>query len=80
MSTTILRRPEVAARLGIATNTTYDFIARGILMKPIAVGLRARGWQASEVEALVKARCAEKSEDEIKALVVKLTAARKLSA
>lgn len=80
MSTTILRRPEVALRIGIKPHTTHSFIARGILTKPISVGLRARGWPSTDIDAIVKARCAGATEDQIKALVIKLTDSRQFSA
>lgn len=48
-------------------------------MKPVLIGSRAIGTPESEVEALNAARIAGKPDDEIRALVVKLEAARKLA-
>jgi prophage regulatory protein len=42
--------------------------------------LRAVGWPSEEVQALNAARIAGKSDEEIRALVVKLEAARKAAA
>jgi prophage regulatory protein len=45
--------------------------------KQVNLGTRCVGWPAGEVSALNAARIAGKSDDEIRALVVKLEAARK---
>ena len=45
--------------------------------KPVAIGARAVGWPANEVDAVVAARISGKSESEIRALVKTLEAARK---
>lgn len=48
--------------------------------RPVRLGERAVGWPASEVAALNAARIAGKTDQEIRALVVKLEAARKAAA
>jgi prophage regulatory protein len=48
-----------------------------LFTSPVQIGARAVGWPDSELEALNAARIAGKTDDEIRALVVKLEAARK---
>ena len=48
--------------------------------KQVSLGPRCVGWPAHEVAALNAARIAGKTDDEIRALVLKLEAARKAAA
>jgi prophage regulatory protein len=80
MSQKILRLPAVKSQSGLSRSTVYLRIAQRLWTKPISLGGRAVGWPDSEVAAINAARIAGKSEDEIRALVVKLEAARKLAA
>lgn len=73
---TILRRKQVQIRIGLSRSTLYLRIAQGTFTKPVLLGARAVGWPAHEVAALNAARIAGKPEAEIRALVVKLEAAR----
>ena len=77
MVTTILRLPAVKSESGYSRSTIYLRMAQGLWPKPVALGARAVGWPAHEVAALNAARIAGKSDDEIRALVAKLEAARK---
>ena len=74
------RLPDVVKQLGIAKPTLYAHMAKGLWPRGIAVGPRAVAWPASEIESMVAARTAGKSEDEIRALVVSIHDARKLAA
>ena len=49
----------------------------GLFTKPVKLGSRAVGWPATEVVALNLARIAAMPDDEIRALVIELQAARK---
>lgn len=73
---TILRRKQVAAETGYSRSTIYLRISQGLFVKPISLGARAVGFPASEVASLNAARIASKSDSEIRALVIKLHAAR----
>jgi prophage regulatory protein len=73
----VLRPPASAGRLGIKISTFYDHIARGILPATIKFGPRAVGHPSHEIDAIISARIAGRSEDDIKALVTSLMAARK---
>ena len=73
---TILRRKQVESESGYSRSTIYLRITQGLWTRPVSLGPRAVGWPASEVAALNAARIAGRSDDEIRALVVKLEAAR----
>ena len=77
---TILRLPAVLKRRGRSRSSHYADIKAGLFVKPVLIGLRAIGTPDNEVDALNAARIAGKSDDEVRALVVKLEAARKNAA
>jgi prophage regulatory protein len=76
---TIIRRKQVEARTGLARSTIYDRVKSGTFPSPVSLGARAVGWPAQEIEALNAARIAGLSDEEIRALVAKLEAARKIA-
>ena len=73
----IHRRPLVLAALGISSSTLRNLIEQGLAPKAVQLGPRSVGWPEDEVQAIVSARIAGKSTDEIRTLVEKLMAARK---
>ena len=77
MTHTILRLPAVKAATGLSRSTLYLRIGQGVFTHPVSLGARAVGWPAHEVAALNAARIAGKTDDEIRALVLKLEAARR---
>jgi prophage regulatory protein len=77
MLQTIFRLPAVKSESGYSRSTIYLRISQGLWTKPVRLGARAVGWPAGEVEALNAARIAGRTDEEIRALVVKLEAARK---
>ena len=77
MLPTILRLPTVKSESGLSRSTLYLRISQGLWPKPISLGARAVGWPSSEVTAINAARIAGKTDGEIRALVIKLEAARK---
>ena len=77
MSRIILRLPAVLKRRGKSRSSHYTDVKAGLFVPPVKLGLRARGTPDDEVDILVAATIADKSEDDIRALVVKLVAARK---
>lgn len=77
MLTTILRLSAVKSQSGLSRSTIYLRISQGLWTKPISLGARAVGWPSHEVSAINLARIAGKTDEEIRALVVKLEAARK---
>ena len=80
MTHTILRLPAVLSERGRSRSAHYLDIQQGLFTRPVAIGLRAVGWPADEVAALNVARIAGKTDNEVRALVVKLEAARKTAA
>jgi prophage regulatory protein len=46
----ILRRPDVESRTGLARSTIYLRVSQGTFPKPVSLGGRAVGWVESEVE------------------------------
>jgi len=77
MATKLLRRPKVTDITGDPNSTLYDKIGKGTFVPSVKIGPRSVGWPEDEVYAINDARIAGKTEDEIRALVVKLVAARK---
>lgn len=73
----ILRLPDVLSATGLSRSTIYLQIQQGLLTKPVHMGARAVGWPANEVSALLSARIAGKSEEEIRLLVNVLEGMRK---
>jgi prophage regulatory protein len=76
----ILRLPAVKVATGLSRSTLYLRISQGVFTHPVGLGGRAVGWPAHEVAALNTARIAGKGDTEIRGLVAKLEAARKLTA
>ena len=77
MPQTIYRLPTVKRETGYSRSTIYLRISQGLWSKQVILGPGCVGWPAREVEALNAARIAGKSDEEIRALVLKLEAARK---
>jgi len=77
----ILRLPDVKRAFGYRSDASvYNAIREGIFTKGVAIGQRARGWPDSEVQALVKARVAGKTNAQLSELVTALHKKRHESA
>jgi len=76
----LLRTPDVCAVTGMARPTLYEAMAKGLFPRPIKLGEKSSAWPASECNAVLAARIRGASDDELRALVVELTEARKLCA
>ena len=72
----MLRRPVVEQAIGEKRSTIYRKIKLGLFPKPVQIGGERVAWPANEVQAVIDARIAGKSDDDVKALVAKLEAAR----
>ena len=69
----ILRMPAVKAETGHRSHATiYAQIQEGLFTKPVPIGARSVGWPDYEVKAIVQYRIAGKTDDEIRALVIRL--------
>ncbi len=73
---TLLRLPAVKAQSGYSRSTIYLRMSQGLWTKPVSLGARAVAWPAGDVAALNAARIAGKSDEHLRALVLKLEAAR----
>ncbi len=73
----IFRLPKVLDATGDGRSAIYLKISNGTFPPPVNLGPRSVGWPDYEVDTINAARIAGKSEEEIKALVLKLVAARK---
>ena len=73
---TIKRGKDARAQFGIAQSTYYAWIEQGLMTPGIALGVRSVGWPQSELDQIAAARISGKTEDEIRALVQDLIAAR----
>jgi prophage regulatory protein len=79
MKHTLLRLPAVKAESGLSRSTIYLRVSQGLWTKPVSLGARAVGWPSDEVEAINAARIAGDTDDDIRDLVKKLEAARRLA-
>ena len=75
-SITLLRLPEVKARIGLSRSALYKQIQEGLFIRPVKIGPRAVAWASYEIEAIAGLRIAGKSDAEIRQEVAKLIAAR----
>ena len=65
------------AETGDRSNTSiYNAIRAGLFTRPGAIGQRSKAWPDYEVRAIVRARIAGQSNDEIRELVNRLHAKR----
>lgn len=74
---TMLPNKVVMKRRGKKHSAHYADIKDGLFVKPILIGRRSTATPDYEVDILIAARIAGKSDEEIRALVQKLHAARK---
>lgn len=76
MDIALLRLPALSARLGIGRASIYSHIATGLLMPPVKLGLRTVAWPSDEVSEYIAAKVRGASNEELRALVGHLVAAR----
>ncbi len=73
----ILRMPAVKGKAGHRSDASiYNAIRDGLFTTGVAIGHRAKGWPDYEVDAIITARIAGKSDDQIRELVKVLHAKR----
>ena len=77
ISNALFRRPIVEQATGDSRSTIYRKISKGLFTKPVSIGGDRVAWPANEVQAIINARIAGKSEEAIKALVLELHDQRK---
>lgn len=80
----LVPRRELQARMGLRSpNTIRDHIKRGVLTAPIRLSsgpTTPSVWPEDEIDAVIHARVAGKSDDEVRELVSRLEAGRKAPA
>ncbi len=79
MSRSILRVPAVKARLGEGRSAIYEDVSRGVITRQVAIGRRSVGWPSDEIDIIVAARIAGRTDDEMRAIVERLHAARQVA-
>jgi prophage regulatory protein len=75
----LLRRKQVEATTGLPCSTLYARINEGLFPSPVNIGARSVGWISTEISQLNGARITGQTDDQIRALVTQLHAARKTS-
>lgn len=60
MPSHLLRLPQVRHHVGLSRSAIYALIKAGTFPRPIPVGVRARAWDASEIDAWVESRRAKR--------------------
>jgi len=76
----LLHRREVLRRNSLSNTGLYKRIEAGLFVRSVPLGMQRVGWPEEEVDAIITARIAGKSDDEIRALVQQLHVARKVAA
>ena len=74
---TILRYKDIAKDYKIPRGSCYESQYKGLLPLPIKIGQRSVGFIKEEIEQVIKLRIAGGSDEQVKALVRKIHAARK---
>jgi prophage regulatory protein len=72
----LLRRSTVEFRTGLSKATIYRRMDEGLFVRQVQLGGRQVAWPSNEVDVLVQARVAGKTDSEIKALVIQLEGLR----
>ena len=67
-----LRLQKVTEVMCMSRSTLYLRIKQGLLPPPVKLGERCSAWPEYEIAAISTARIAQKSDEEIRELVVKL--------
>jgi prophage regulatory protein len=79
MSQKMLKHSEIWKRRAKSRSSHLGDIKAGLFVKPVLIGLRAVATPETEVDTLISAQIAGKSAAEIRDLVIKLHAARKVA-
>ncbi|BDD88645.1 helix-turn-helix transcriptional regulator [Desulfofustis limnaeus] len=73
----LVRLKTVISETGYSRSRVYELIAQRLWPKPVSIGSRSIAWPSSEVDVLIAARIAGKTDEEIRRLVADLEEARK---
>jgi prophage regulatory protein len=73
----ILRLKAVLSAVGYSSHSSiYKSIDRGVFTKPVQIGQRGVGWPNDEVQTILAARIAGRTDEQLRELVEKLHAKR----
>ena len=72
----LMRLPRVQETLGMGKATVYDHIKEGLLPPPVNVGPKSSAWPSNEIERVVAARIAGKSDAEVRVIVERMVGER----
>ncbi|WP_370243696.1 helix-turn-helix transcriptional regulator [Marisediminitalea sp.] len=78
--TRILLKPEIKAATGLSNTSLHCYINAGLIPPYIKLGSRSVGLMKFEVDAIMAARAAGHSDDQIRNLVEKLVEKRRAEA
>ena len=73
----VLGMPDLSAVTRASKPTIYAWIADGLFTAPVKFGAKSSAWPVSKVNSILADRIAGKTDEEIRALVLELTEARK---
>lgn len=76
----IYRFPQTLVETGQSRSGLYASVAKGLFVRPIKIGPRASGFPSHEVHAIVAARVAGQTDEQIRALVQRLEEQRLVAA
>ncbi|BBL74451.1 helix-turn-helix transcriptional regulator [Methylomagnum ishizawai] len=76
MARSLLRLPKVLAHYGCQRTKLYQLIKDGLFTPPVDLGGRCVAWPDMEVDSIINARIAGKTDAEIKVLVRELVSLR----
>lgn len=65
----LIRASKAQKALGLPKSSFYSQVSEGLLPPTIRLGKRSVGWLESEINAIIRARIQNRSDDEIKVLV-----------
>ena len=74
----LMRESAVLATVGKSRTSLHEDKTAGLFVKPVSIGGRSIAYPAHEVDAIVKARIAGRTDDQIRELVESLHASREL--
>jgi prophage regulatory protein len=73
----LLKTPDTCAATGMKRPTLYEHMAKGLFPRPVKIAAKLAVWPQDEVAQINAARVRGATDDEIRALVIELTEARK---
>lgn len=73
----LLKLHGVLALTATSKSTHYENIKQGLMVSPVSQGLQAVAYPEHEIQAIIAARIAGKSNDDIRTLVAELIKQRK---